>query len=298
MRNLTATLCLTIALLFTIESANAGERISNEIVLKHVIGTIWLGTTIETDVEYEIEFQENGELDIYLPNHGISLKGSWKLDETGTFCHEYRSRGALISKCGHFEYYNKTPGVILRTSDTKLSTAIFKNWRVYQSKGKSSIFEQPGFYAKRQSDLKKAELERQRKVELARAETARKKAEVERQRKAELARARAEAERARLKAKIAALNGALKQKAELERQRKAELERQRKAELERQRKKARAAAEEKRRVLAAAKAKAAAEEKRKAPAATAKATARKKRNILKRKKELDFIRKRKKAAEW
>jgi hypothetical protein len=62
--------------------------------------------------------------------------------------------------------------------------------------------------------------------------------------------------------------------------------------------KAKAAAEEKRRVLAAAKAKAAVEEKRKALAATAKVTASKKKNILKRKKELDFIRKRKKAAEW
>ena len=35
MRNLTATICLTIALLFTIESANAGEpRMHNDIVLK------------------------------------------------------------------------------------------------------------------------------------------------------------------------------------------------------------------------------------------------------------------------
>ena len=158
--------------------ADAKNKIPNEIVLEHIVNLSWIAINEATTDEYELGFQKDGTLSVLSrslrhdfntnPQYLLPVFGSWKLDDQGTLCTKFYTHDrALISQCGHLEYYNKSPGLTLINSKGS-------KWIFLHSASKSSIFEQPGLYVKKsgakdvQTAGQKEKPERQRIAEQAR----------------------------------------------------------------------------------------------------------------------------------
>ena len=57
--------------------ASAGERIPKEMVLKHIIGLTWIGTTSSGE-QYTSKLNKDGTLEVEIPNLGASPVGRGK----------------------------------------------------------------------------------------------------------------------------------------------------------------------------------------------------------------------------
>ena len=81
-------LCGLLSILLIQIPASAGERISKEMVLKHIIGLTWIGTTA-WGAQYTSKLNKDGTFEVEIPNLGASSGGTWEVDDQGHMCQEY-----------------------------------------------------------------------------------------------------------------------------------------------------------------------------------------------------------------
>lgn len=102
-------LCGFLSILLIQAPASAGERIPKEMVLKHVIGLTWIGTT-SSGSQYIAKLNKDGTLEVEVPNFSASSGGTWKVDDQGYMCQEYDAGWAF--RCTRYEYIDKLPGIV------------------------------------------------------------------------------------------------------------------------------------------------------------------------------------------
>jgi len=83
-------------------------------VLKHIIGLTWIGTTA-WGAQYTSKLNKDGTFEVEIPNLGASSGGTWKVDDQGHMCQEYDAGWA--HRCTPFEYIDKLPGIVGYTKE-------------------------------------------------------------------------------------------------------------------------------------------------------------------------------------
>ena len=107
-------LCGFLSILLIQAPASAGERISKEMVLKHIIGLTWIGTT-SGGSQYIAKLNKDGTLEVEVPNSGAFSGGTWKVDDQGYMCQEYDA--GWNHRCTRYEYIDKLPGIVGYTKE-------------------------------------------------------------------------------------------------------------------------------------------------------------------------------------
>jgi hypothetical protein len=117
-------LCGLLSILLIQAPASAGERIPKEMVLKHVIGLTWIGTT-SGGSQYIAKLNKDGTLEVELSNSGAHSEGTWKVDDQGYMCQEYDAGWDL--RCTRYEYIDKLPGIVGYTKEGGAKSYIEKS---------------------------------------------------------------------------------------------------------------------------------------------------------------------------
>ena len=114
------------------ERTIAGERISKEMLFKHMVGRTWIGSTRD-NAQYIAKINRDGTFYVDVPNRTAESSGSWKIDSKGRYCQDFDA--GWSSRCTYFEYIDKLPGIVGIDQNGQKSD-------IMKSKGGDSFFEQ------------------------------------------------------------------------------------------------------------------------------------------------------------